>query len=70
MIAACDAATSFLDGADVGDVDLTVQQVEHLTLFTTMVFSWCTMLRPDNLLGLAVRDVIFDPLHKANLAFF
>ncbi|KAK1866021.1 hypothetical protein I4F81_008541 [Pyropia yezoensis] len=70
MLAACDAATSFLDNADVDHVDLTVQQVERLTLFTVMVFSWCTMLRPDNLLGLAVRDVVFAPLHGANLAFF
>ncbi|KAK1868393.1 hypothetical protein I4F81_010882 [Pyropia yezoensis] len=70
MIAACDAATTFLDGADVDHVELTVQQVERLTLFTVMIFSWCTMLRPDNLLGLAVRDVVFAPLHGANFAFF
>lgn len=70
MIAACDAATSFLDGADIDNVDLTVQLVERLTPFTVTVFLWCTMLRPDNLLGLAVRDVVFAPLHGANLSFF
>lgn len=50
MIAACAAATSFLFGAGVEDVDYTVQQIARRTLFNIMVFSWYTMLHPDNLL--------------------
>ena len=57
------------DGAPVEDV--TTLQLERIILFTIMVFSWCTMLRPDDLLGLACRDVSFAPQEDAiNSAFY
>jgi len=40
-------------------------QLERIILLTIMVFSWCTMLRSDNLLGLACRDVSFAPHEDA-----
>jgi len=40
-------------------------QLERIILFTIMVFSCCTMLRSDNLLGLACRDVSFAPHEDA-----
>jgi len=61
------------DGMEYGAPaeDLTTLQLERIILFTIMVFSWCTMLRPDNLLGLACRDVSFAPQHDAiNSAFY
>lgn len=70
MTAACALATEFSDAVIADDAHLTVQQVEWLTLYTVMVFSWCTMLRPVNLLGLVCQDICFAPLVGANAHFF
>ena len=51
------------EGLDDGEADhpITTLMVERLVVFVIMVFSWCTMLRPDNLLGLCCRDVSLAP---------
>jgi len=68
MAVACDLAT---DGVDIDDFDepLTALQYERLTVYVIMVFSFCTMLRPENLLKLTARDVFFPPDFGENAAF-
>jgi len=65
----CNLAT---DGVDVEDLDewLTALQYERLTVYIIMVLSFCTMLRPENLLGLSARDIFFLPVVGENAAFF
>lgn len=66
MIAACAMATAgFQEGGGMSAL-----MHERLCLYVIMAFSWCTMLRPDNLLGLLCRDVIFAPMVGENLTFF
>jgi len=68
MVVACDLAT---DGVDIEDLDepLSALQYQRLTVYVIMVFSFCTMLRPENMLGLTVRDVFFPPIVGENEAF-
>jgi len=61
-----------MEGLEDGDADhpVTTLMMERLVLFVVMVYSWCTMLRPDNLLGLCCRDVALAPNDEAaNWAF-
>eukprot|EP00168_Porphyra_purpurea_P017311 TRINITY_DN5937_c0_g1_i1.p1 TRINITY_DN5937_c0_g1~~TRINITY_DN5937_c0_g1_i1.p1 ORF type:complete len:415 (-),score=60.49 TRINITY_DN5937_c0_g1_i1:614-1858(-) len=61
-----------MEGMQDGDADhpITTLMLERLVLFVVMAFSWCTMLEPDNLLGLGCRDVALAPNDDAaNLAF-
>ncbi|KAK1866901.1 hypothetical protein I4F81_009413 [Pyropia yezoensis] len=69
MTAACDLATVGFDDPDAED-DPTALQYRRLTLYIIMVFSWCTMLRPVNLLGLTCIDVEFAPMVGQDLLFF
>jgi len=68
MVAACDLAT---DGLDVDSLDepLTFLHYERLKVYHIMVFSFCTMLRPQNLLGLTARDFFFPPVVRENATF-
>lgn len=69
MVAACDLTSAgFTAEEDVANP--TVEEYRRLTVYVIMVFSWCTMLRPVNLLGLKCLDVKFTPLVGANLTIF
>jgi len=67
MVVACDLGT---DGVDIEDLDepLTALQYERLTVYVIMVFCFCTTSRPENLLGLTARDVLFRPVVGENAA--
>jgi len=69
MAVACDLAT---DGADIDSLDepLTVLQYERLTVYVIMVFSFCTMSWPENLLKLTARDCLIPRVVGENAAFF
>lgn len=69
MVTACDLASAGFTAQDVV-VEPTVQEYCRLTIYVIMVYSWCTMLRPVNLLGLKCHDVMFAPMVGANLTFF
>lgn len=69
MVAACDLASAGFDGP-ADEADPTVLEYRRITLLVIMVFSWCTMLRPVNLLGLKCRDVAFAPMVGINFTFF
>jgi len=61
-----------MEGLEDEDADhpVTTLMMERLVCFVVMVFSWCTMLRPDNLSGLCCRDVALAPNDAAaNWAF-
>ncbi|KAK1857374.1 hypothetical protein I4F81_012933 [Pyropia yezoensis] len=60
MVTACDLASAGFTAQDVV-VEPTVQEYCRLTIYVIMVYSWCTMLRPVNLLGLKCHDVMFAP---------
>jgi len=68
MAVACDLAT---DGADIDSLDepLTVLQYERLTVYVIMLFSFCTMLWPENLLKLTERDCLIPPVVGENAAY-
>jgi len=61
-----------MEGLEDGEADhpVTTLMMERLVLFVVMVYSWCKMLRPDNLLGLCCRKVALAPNEDAtNWAF-
>jgi len=68
MVVACGLATDGIDIEDLGK-PLNALQYERLTVYVIMVFSFRTMLRPENLFGLTARDVFLPPVVGENAAF-